>query len=389
MEFTQEHDELRRTTKRIVDEHINPYVDEWEAADIFPAHKVMKILAEAGLLGIGKPEKYGGLALDFSYEMVFAETLGRIRANGVSTSIGVQTTMCTPALTNFGSEDLKEEFLVPTIAGEMVGCIGVSEESAGSDVANTRTSAVRDGDDYVINGQKMWITNGIQGDWICLLCNTSTENGPHRNKSLIIVPLKTKGVSVARKLDKLGLRCSDTAQLFFDDVRVPARNLVGEENMGFIYQMKQFQEERLYVAARAINGMEMAIDATIGYTRQRKAFGGAILDKQVVYHKLAEMQSEIEAARSLLYRATEEYVEGRDVTKLASMAKFMAGKLANKIPSECLQFWGGQGFMNENWISRAYRDLRLTGIGGGANEIMLEIIAKQMDILPGWPSNRQ
>ncbi|MEX0582520.1 MAG: acyl-CoA dehydrogenase family protein [Sneathiella sp.] len=383
MLFSEEHIALKNTVTRIVNEHINPHVDEWEEAGIFPAHKVMRRLAEAGLLGIGKPVEYGGLDLDFSYEMVFAETLGNIRANGVSTSIGVQTTMCTPALTKYGSEELKQEFLVPTIAGEMVGCIGVSEETAGSDVAGTRTYARRDGDDYVINGTKMWITNGVQGDWICLLANTSDEGGPHRNKSLIIVPLKTKGVSVARKLDKLGLRCSDTAQLFFDDVRVPARNLIGEENKGFTYQMRQFQEERLFVAARALRGMELAIEDTIEYTGQRKVFGGTILDNQVVYHKIAEMQSELEAARALLYRATEQYVAGEDVTKLASMTKFMMGNLANKIPSACLQYWGGQGFMSENWISRAYRDLRLTGIGGGANEIMLEIIAKQMGIYPG------
>lgn len=383
MLFSEEHFALKNTVNRIIDEHINPKVDAWEDAGIFPAHEVMKRLAEAGLLGIGKPEQYGGLDLDFSYEMVFAESLGGIRANGVSTSIGVQTTMCTPALTKYGSEELKQEFLVPTIAGDLVGCIGVSEETAGSDVANTRTFARRDGDDYVINGSKMWITNGVQGDWICLLANTSEDGGPHRNKSLIIVPLKTKGVSVARKLDKLGLRCSDTAQLFFDDVRVPARNRIGEENMGFTYQMRQFQEERLFVAARALRGMEMAIEDTIDYTGQRKVFGGTILDNQVVYHKMAEMQSELEAARALLYRTTEQYVAGEDVTKLASMTKFLMGSLANKIPSACLQYWGGQGFMSENWISRAYRDLRLTGIGGGANEIMLEIIAKQMGIYPG------
>ncbi|MBO0332636.1 acyl-CoA dehydrogenase family protein [Sneathiella sp. CAU 1612] len=383
MQFSEEHIALKNTVTRIIDEHINPNVDAWEKEGMFPAHEVMKRMADAGLLGIGKPVQYGGLDLDFSYEMVFAEALGSIRANGVSTSIGVQTTMCTPALTQFGSEELKQEFLIPTIAGDLVGCIGVSEESAGSDVANTRTFAKRDGDDYIINGSKMWITNGVQGDWICLLVNTSQEGGPHRNKSLIIVPLKTKGVSVARKLDKLGLHCSDTAQLFFDDVRVPARNLIGEENKGFTYQMQQFQEERLFVAARALRGMEMAIEDTIEYTGQRKAFNGTILDNQVVYHKMAEMQSEIEAARALLYRTTEQYVSGEDVTKLASMTKFMMGTLANKIPSACLQYWGGQGFMSENWISRAYRDLRLTGIGGGANEIMLEIIAKQMGIHPG------
>tara|TARA_R110002111_G_scaffold144541_2_gene210762 strand:- start:135 stop:1298 length:1164 start_codon:yes stop_codon:yes gene_type:complete len=383
MLFSQEHIALKDTVNRIIDEHINPNVDVWEDEGIFPAHDVMKLMAEAGLLGIGKPVQYGGLDLDFSYEMVFAEALGSIRANGVSTAIGVQTTMCTPALTNYGSEELKQEFLVPTIAGEMVGCIGVSEEAAGSDVANTRTYAKRDGDDYIINGSKMWITNGVQGDWICLLVNTSEEGGPHRNKSLIIVPLKTKGVTVARKLDKMALRCSDTAQLFFDDVRVPIRNLIGEENMGFTYQMRQFQEERMYVAARALRGCEMAIEDTIEYTSQRKVFGETLLAKQVVYHKMAELQTLVESARSLLYRSIEEYINGNDVTKLASMTKYLVGTLCNKVPSECLQYWGGQGFMSENWISRGYRDLRLSSVGGGANEIMLEIVAKQMGIFPG------
>ena len=383
MQFSDEHRALQATTQRLIDDHVNPFVDEWEDAGIYPAHDVMKRFAEAGLLGIGKAEEFGGMGLDFSYEMVFAETLGNIRANGVSTSIGVQTNMCTPALAQHGSDELRREFLIPSIAGDMVGCIGVSEESAGSDVANTKTFARRVGDDYVITGSKMWITNGTQADWICLLCNTSMEGGPHKNKSLIIVPMKSKGVSVARKLDKLGLRCSDTAQLFFDEVRVPVRNRIGEENRGFIYQMQQFQEERLFATARAIRSMELAIEDTIEYTADRKAFGGVILDNQVVYHKLAELQSWLEAARALLYQATETYVAGEDVSKLASMCKFLVGKLAMQIPNECLQFWGGQGYMNENWISRAFRDMRLTAIGAGANEIMLEIIAKQMGIYPG------
>jgi citronellyl-CoA dehydrogenase len=250
-------------------------------------------------------------------------------------------------------------------------------------VSQIKTWARRDGDDYVINGSKMWITNGVQGDWICLLCNTSQDGGPHKNKSLIIVPLNAPGVSVSRKLDKLVLRASDTAELFFDDVRVPVSNRIGEENMGFIYQMEQFQEERMFVAARSMRSMERAIEETIEYAGQRQVFGGTILSNQVVYHKLAEMQTEIQALRSLLYRAIEQYLDGQDIAQFASMAKYYAGKLSMKIPNECLQFWGGQGVMNENWISRAYRDLRQTAIGGGANEIMLEVIAKTMGIHPG------
>ena len=382
MKWTHEHHELRRTTRRLIDEHVNPYVDEWEEAGMYPAHQVMKQFGEAGLLGISRPPEYGGLGLDYSYEIAFAEEMGAVKANGVSTSIGVQTNMATPALARFGSEALCREYLTPAIAGEQVGCIGVSEEGAGSDVASLKTFAAKDGDDYVINGSKMWITNGVQGDWICLLANTSNENGPHRNKSLIIVPLKTKGVSVTRKLDKLGLHCSDTAQLFFDDVRVPQSNRIGEEGQGFSYQMQQFQEERLFVVARTLIGLESVIEETIDYTRQRRAFGKSILDNQVVHFKLAELQSRIEALRALLYRAVEDYVDGENVTKLASMAKYLAGILATEVPSACLQYWGGQGFMNENRVSRVYRDMRLIGIGGGANEIMLQIIAKHMGTLP-------
>lgn len=387
MHLTHEHEEMRRTARRIIADDINPHVDEWERDEIFPAHEVMKKFGDAGLLGIGKPERWGGLGLDFSFEMLFSETLGEIRCGAIGMAVGVQSTMCTPALAKHGSDALREEWLKPTIAGDLVGCIGVSEPSAGSDVAQLRTSARRDGDDYVINGSKMWITNGVQGDWICLLCNTSDEGGPHRNKSLIVVPLKSKGVSVSRKLDKMAMKSSDTAELFFDDVRVPVTNRIGEEGRGFIYQMEQFQEERLFGVAKGIRQMEMCIEDTVEYTGQRIAFGKPILANQVVYHKLAELQSELEALRSLLYRAADDHMAGRDVTELASMAKFLVGKLAMRLPSECLQYWGGQGLMNENWISRAYRDMRLGAIGGGANEIMLEVIAKTMGIHPASRRN--
>jgi len=383
MIWTHEHDEIRRVTRRIVDELINPHIDQWEEEGIFPAHQVMKRLGDAGLLGIGKPVEYGGSALDFSFEVAFAEELGNLRTMGICSAIGVQTNMCTPALTNYGSEELKREYLAPTIAGDLVGCIGVSEAGAGSDVANLKTTARKDGDDYVINGSKMWITNGVQGDWICLLCNTSTENGPHRNKSLIIVPLKAKGVSVGKKLDKVGYKSSDTALLFFDDVRVPQRNLIGEEGKGFIYQMEQFQEERLFVVARSIRFLELAIEETVEYLSQRVAFGKPLLDNQVIHFKIAEFQAKIESVRALLYQATEKYVAGENVTKLASMAKYLIGRLSMEIPVELTQFWGGQGFMNDNFITRIYREARQTAVGGGANEVMLQVICKEMGILPG------
>ncbi len=382
MQWTHEHGELRRTARAVIDTDVNPYVDEWEAEGMFPAHQVLKKFGDAGLLGISKPEDFGGAGLDYSYEVAFAEELGTIRAGGISTAIGVQTNMCTPALAIHGSNELRAEYLAPTIAGDLVGCIGVSEAGAGSDVASIKTTARSDGDDYVINGSKMWITNGVQGDWICLLANTSTENGPHRNKTLIVVPLKARGVSLGKKLDKMGLRSSDTALLFFDDVRVPKRNRIGAEGMGFIYQMQQFQEERLFAVARSTRLFETVIEETIEYTRERKAFDKPLLDNQVIHYKLAELQSRIEAIRALLYQATERCVAGADVTKLASMAKLLIGQLAMELPSQCLQFWGGQGFMNESYVSRVYRDSRLVSIGGGANEVMLQVICKIMGILP-------
>src|ERR1700675_1987153 len=319
MKFTQEHEEIRRTMKRFIDNEINPHVDEWKAAEQFPAHEVFKKLGNMGMLGLTKPEAYGGAALDYSYSMVFAETLGQIRCGGVPMAIGVQTDMATPALARFGSDEVRREFLTPAIAGDAVACIGVSEPRARSD-----------GDDYVITGGKMWITNGVQADWICLLANTG--DGPkHRNKSLICVPMKTKGVEVARKLDKMGMRSSDTAQIFFDDVRVPKRNRIGEEGKGFTYQMVQFQEERLWGAAACLKAHETVINDTIEYTRNRKAFGQSILDNQVVHFKLAEMQTEVELLRALIYRAAEALVAGEDVTRLATMAKLKAGRLGREL----------------------------------------------------------
>ncbi len=388
MLFTHEHEEIRRTTLRFVEQEINPHVDDWEAAGIYPAHDIMGKLGALGLLGLTKPEAFGGAGLDHSYAIVFAEAMGACHCGSVPMSIGVQTDMATPALARFGSDELKRDFLAPAIAGKMVACIGVSEPGAGSDVAAIRTTARRDGDDYVISGGKMWITNGAQADWMCLLANTGDSADLHRNKSLIVLPMKTRGVEVARKLDKLGMRSSDTAQIFFDDVRVPRRYLIGEEGRGFTYQMLQFQEERLWVAANTIPTVARAIDETITYTRERKIFGQPVLDNQVVHFKLAELQSELEALRALTYQATAMLVAGQDVTKLASMAKLKAGRLLRQAADECLQYWGGMGFMNETPISRIYRDGRVGSIGGGADEVMLSIIAKYMGILPrpGKPS---
>ncbi len=381
MKFTQEHEEIRRTMKRFIDAEINPHVDEWEAAEQFPAHEVFKKLGNLGMLGLTKPEAYGGAGLDYSYSMVFAETLGQIRCGGVPMAIGVQTDMATPALARFGSDDLRKEFLAPAIAGDHVACIGVSEPGAGSDVASIKTYAKKDGGDYVINGAKMWITNSLQADWMCLLANTS-EGAPHKNKTLICVPMATQGVVKAKKIRKIGMMSSDTGLIHFDDVRVPQRYRIGEEGLGFTYQMQQFQEERLWAAASTVQGLTRNIGETIDYIRERKIFGQAVLDFQYVHFRLAELKTEVEALRALTYRACEMYVAGEDVTELASMAKLKAGRLRREVSDACLQYWGGMGYTWDNPVSRAYRDGRLGSIGGGADEVMLGIICKYMGILP-------
>ena len=380
MQITHEHQSLYDTTKQFVEKEINPHAAEWEKAGIFPAREVFKKMGNLGLLGISKPESVGGLGLDYSYQIMFAEALGHSKVGALPMAIGVQTDMATPALARFGSDYLKENYLKPAVAGDMVACIAVSEAGAGSDVAGIKTTAMRDGDDYVINGSKMWITNGTQGDWACMLVNTgnSTDGGRHGNKSLIVVPLDAKGIDRKTKLDKLGQRSSDTAMIFLDNVRVPAKNLIGQEGKGFTYQMQQFQEERLFLSASIVQSLDNCVDETAIYTRQRNAFGQSILDNQYVQFKLSEFKTEIEALRALIYRATEEMLGGGDVSLLASMAKLKTGRLCREIPDGCLQFWGGQGFMWDNFVAQMYRDLRLHPIGGGADEVMLGIISKRL-----------
>ncbi|MDF1781112.1 MAG: acyl-CoA/acyl-ACP dehydrogenase [Alcanivoracaceae bacterium] len=382
MIFTQEHEELRRTVRNFVEKELNPNVREWEDAGRFPIHEVFKKMGDLGLLGVTKPVEFGGMGLDYSYGMVMAEEMGRVTCGGVPLSVGVQTDMATPALARFGNDELRKEYLAPAIAGDMVASIAVSEPQAGSDVAGVKTTAVKDGDDYVINGTKMWITNSPSADWFCLLAITS-EGKPHFNKSLIIVPKDAKGITVDKPLHKLGMRSSETAQVFFDNVRVPQRNLVGQEGMGFMMQMMQFQEERLFAAANSIRGMEHVINETITYTRDRQVFGMRLIDNQSVHFRLAELQAEVEALRSLTYRACEMYINGQDVLQLASMAKLKVGRLTREVADSCLQYWGGNGFMWENPAGQLYRDGRLGSIGGGADEIMLGIICKTMGILPG------
>jgi citronellyl-CoA dehydrogenase len=380
MEFTPEHRALADTVKRFVVNEINPHVRGWEAAEEFPSHRVFKQLGNLGLLGLKYPAEFGGAGLDFSYSMVMAEALGWCECGGVPMAIGVHTDMCTPALARFGSDELRREFLVPAIAGDNVGCLGVSEAAGGSDVAAIRTRARVDGDDYVIDGSKMWITNGLKADWCCLLANTG-DGPPHKNKSLIVVPMDARGIT-RQKIRKIGMHSSDTAQLFFDGVRVPRRHLIGQEGAGFLYQMMQFQEERLWAAANGLVSLDRVIDATIGYTRERKAFGRSILDNQVVHFRLAELRTEVECLRSLTWRAVQAYVAGEDVTRLASMAKLKVGRLTREVADSCLQYWGGMGYTADNPVSQMYRDGRLTSIGAGADEVMLGILCKLEGTFP-------
>lgn len=384
MQLTHEHREIQNTLKRFIDEQINPHVEEWEAAEIFPAHEVFKQMGNLGLLGLTKPEAYGGAGLDYSYSMAMAEALGHIHCGGIPMAIGVQTDMCTPALARFGSDELREQFLAPAIAGDAVGCIGVSEPGAGSDVSGIKTVARKDGDDYVISGQKMWITNSLQADWMCMLVNTS-EGPVHKNKSLVMVPLRengklVKGFEVGQKIKKIGMNSSDTGLLFFDEVRVPQRYRIGAEGAGFVYQMQQFQEERLWAAASTLQSLTNCIQWTVEYAQERKMFGATLADQQWVQFKLGELKTEVECLRALTYQACERYVAGEDVLEWATMAKLKSGRLNRTVPDTCLQFWGGMGYTWENKVSRIFRDGRLASIGGGADEVMLGILAKTMGI---------
>jgi citronellyl-CoA dehydrogenase len=382
MQRTEEHEQLRRTLRDFLEKEVNPHAERWEEVGLMPLHEIFRKLGKLGLLGVNKPEAYGGMGLDYSYQAVVIEELGTSTCGSLGMAIGVQTDMATPALARYGSEELRKEFLAPAIAGEYVASIAVSEVSGGSDVAALKTTARKDGADYVINGSKMWITNASQADFFCLLCNTG-EGAVHLNKSLVIVPAKTRGVTVGEKLDKLGMRASDTCPVYFEDVRVPQRNRIGAEGMGFMLQMQQFQEERLFGALSSVKGMERLIAATIAYCKERHTFGQPIIDNQVVHFRMAELMTEVEALRSLCYRSVDEIVAGKDVTMLASMAKLKAGRLLRECSDACLQYWGGMGFMWDNPASKAYRDTRLMSIGGGADEIMLGIICKLMGILPG------
>jgi citronellyl-CoA dehydrogenase len=375
MYFNKDHEMVRRAVKEFVDKEINPHIDEWEEQGIAPLHDLFKKMGDLGFLGIRYDPKYGGQGLDYWYDLVLLEELGHIRGMGIPMAVSVQTHMATPAIAEFGSEYLKETYLRPAIAGEMVSSIAVTEPDAGSDVAALKTTAKKDGDAYIINGSKTYITNGTQADFLTLLARTSDDPGYH-SFSLFVVPTNLSGFQVSRKLDKLGVRCSDTAELFFDNLRIPAENLIGQEGQGFIYQMQQFQHERFSCLPGAyIASMDM-INMTVEHLKNRIVFGKPLITKQVLRHRLADWLTEIECLRHLTYHIVRMKMEGLDVIREVSMGKLFAAQLTRKVSDGCLQMYGGLGYMNEMLISRYYRDARLFSIGGGADEVMREIIAR-------------
>lgn len=375
MQFTEEHEHFRKSMRRLVDEEINPYVDDWEEAGIFPAHELFPKLGEVGAFGLEYDPEFGGGGADHSFTYVMAQELGRINCAGVPMAIAVQASMATPALARFGSDELKKTYLEPTLRGEMVCSIAVSEPDAGSDVAGIRTRAVRDGDDWVINGRKMWITNGTQADWLCLLARTDdSQPGDYHGMSLIVVPTTTPGFSVGRKIEKMGNHSSDTAEIVLDDVRVPISNTVGEAGRGFQQQMAQFQDERLVGAYIAAAGARKALDRTKDYLQQRIAFGKPLLANQYLQYKLAELYADVDTVEGFLRHAADKYLAGNDVTREATVAKLKTGRLTREVADACVQFHGGMGYAEEMWVARYFRDARLASIGGGADEVMLRVI---------------
>ena len=386
MLLTEDHDLFRKTVRDVVERAINPHVDEWEAEGRFPAHELFPKLGAAGLLGIEYDPAYGGQGADHTFTVVYGEELGRISCGGVPMAIAVQSDMATPSLHRYGSAELKQRYLVPAVAGTAVAAIGVTEPDAGSDVAGLRTKAVRDGDEWVIDGTKTFITNGDQADWICLLARTSAEGGS-RGISQIVVPMDTPGVSVSRTLSKLGMRSSDTAELVFDGARVPAGNLIGEEGRGFQQQMEQFQQERMIASYLAVGSMELALERTWQYLGQRHAFGGPLSANDHLRYELAEAGAEVDLLKHYNRSCAEAFVAGLDTRKMVAVAKFKAGRLLRRVSDLCLQHHGGLGYMEEHWTARYLRDQRLWSIGGGTDEVMLRTIA-QLDAANAEKSER-
>jgi citronellyl-CoA dehydrogenase len=372
---TDEHQIFRKTLRDLFEREIEPHVDSWEAARTFPAHDLFPKLGAVGLLGLEYEEAYGGMGADHSFTVIAGEEMGRISCGGVPMAMAVQMSMATPALARYGSAELKEKYLAPSIRGELVASIAVTEPDAGSDVAGIRTRAVRDGDEWVINGSKLYITNGTQADWLCLLVRTNEDVG-YQGMSLIVLPTSLDGVVVSRKLEKLGMWSSDTAELSFTDVRVPVSNTIGEIGRGFQQQMVQFQAERLITVYKQVGAIELALARTKAYLSERRAFGKPLMANQHLQFALAELSARHDMLKQYARASADAVMRGEDATRFATIGKLMGSRLQREVADTCVQFHGGIAYMEEHWASRFYRDTRLDSIGAGADEVMLRILAR-------------
>ncbi len=385
--FREEHEQFRKTVRTFAQKELAPFVDEWEKSECFP-NEVFKRAGELGLFSAHYKEEHGGIGGDYWFSVAKGEELPHCRSAGVTMGLLVQSDMATPVIADLGSKEQIQEFLVPALKGEKIASLGVTEPNAGSDVAGIQTWARKDGDDYVINGAKTYITNGTRADFVTLLVKTAPEQGAH-GCSFFLVPTNTKGFSVSGKLKKVGNHASDTAELAFDEMRVNKRYLLGEENMGFMYLMQNFQTERLIAATSACAALQLSIDDAIAYGRDRKAFGKPIIKREYWQHKFVDLLTKLEAGRALSYKAAESYNDDKyvnggmvsmDTVKLISMAKIFVGELSSEVIDQCMQFHGGAGYIEEYHVARAFRDQRLIRIGGGTTETMRYYIAKLLGL---------
>jgi acyl-CoA dehydrogenase len=376
--FTVEHEDFREAVRRFVERELRPHAHEWEDAEWFP-NEVFGRLAELGYLGIKYPEEYGGQGGTYVDDAVFVEELSRCGSGGTAAGIGAHIGIATPPVWKFGTDDQKERFLVPAIRGEKIGALGITEPDAGSDVAGIKTFAKRVDGGYVVNGSKTFITNGVRADFVVTAVKTTSEGG-HHGLSFLLVEKGMDGFSVSKKLDKLGWRASDTAELSFQDVFVPEENLLGEENKGFYLIMANFQWERLAMALGSIGGMQAVLERTIEYAQERHAFGRPVAKFQAIRHKIAEMALKLETGRAATYNALRLFSEGHDAIREVTIAKLLTQRAAFELADEAVQIHGGAGYMKEYDVERAARDARLGPIGGGTDEIMKEILAKQLGL---------
>ncbi|HUT51945.1 MAG TPA: acyl-CoA dehydrogenase family protein [bacterium] len=376
--FKEEHNIFRQQFRSFLEKELAPHADEWEAAGLFPK-EVFKQMGDLGFLGLRYPEDVGGMNADYWYSVVFFEEIPRCLSSGVALGLLVQTDMCTPAINAHGTPEQKDMFLKPAIRGDKIGAICVTEPGAGSDVKAIRTRAVKDGDYYIINGSKTFITNGTRADWLTMAVKTNPDRG-YGGISLFLFPTDTPGFKVTRKLHKLGNLASDTAELSFEDCRVHKKYLLGEENKGFYYVMEGFQFERMAGAVSGMAGMQLVFEKTLEYCRTREVFGKPVSKWQANSHMLANLATEMEAAKALVYHCADMLNNGENALKEVSMCKLYVGELAQRVVDRCLQMYGGYGYIEEYYVARAYRDTRLITIGGGSSEVMREIIAGLLNL---------